>query len=301
MAGGSDGLVATWNRIEGSPAQLDATVLATSDMSAQTLIAYRALKARWDASAEHRQSVLQVWPPWSGAPVSSIARLTQRWRRSSADPRSGPSVCRRVAVMILGRGRMRVAGWTGARAGRVGPGSGGRACAAGGRIGRMSSSNLLGPPPVHLPVDPAAAELAAGEAADQVVRRRPVSSLAWAVLAEAALDRGDDVAAYAYARVGYHRGLDVLRRNGWKGAGPIPWTHEPNQGFLRALSAFGQAAALFEEDDEVARVQAFLHRRRPADPGRASPLRRAVRAVRGPAAAARCACRTSSGPSGAGM
>ena len=58
MAGGSDGLVATWNRIEGLLAQLDATVLATADMSAQTLIAYRVLKARWDASAEHRQSVL---------------------------------------------------------------------------------------------------------------------------------------------------------------------------------------------------------------------------------------------------
>ncbi len=90
------------------------------------------------------------------------------------------------------------------------------------------------------------------------MRRRPVSSLAWAVLAEQALDRGDDVAGYAYARVGYHRGLDMLRRNGWKGAGPVPWTHEPNQGFLRALSALGQAAALFEEADEVARVQAFL-------------------------------------------
>jgi hypothetical protein len=122
----------------------------------------------------------------------------------------------------------------------------------------MSQSNLLGPPPVHLPVDPAAAELAAGESAENVVRRRPVSSLAWAVLAEQALDRGDDVAGYAYARVGYHRGLDMLRRNGWKGAGPVPWTHEPNRGFLRALSALGQAAALFEEADEVARVQAFL-------------------------------------------
>ena len=120
------------------------------------------------------------------------------------------------------------------------------------------SSNLLGPPPVHLPVDPAAEELAAGQSAEDVVRRSPTSSLAWAVLAEAALERGDDVAAYAYARVGYHRGLDMLRRNGWKGAGPVPWTHEPNQGFLRALSALGQAAALFEENDEVARVQAFL-------------------------------------------
>jgi len=122
----------------------------------------------------------------------------------------------------------------------------------------MTSANLLGPPPVKLPVDPAAALLAAGESAGDVARQNPTSSLAWAVLAEAALDRGDDVAAYAYARVGYHRGLDLLRRNGWKGAGPIPWTHEPNRGFLRSLSALGQAAALFEEKDEVARVQAFL-------------------------------------------
>jgi len=120
------------------------------------------------------------------------------------------------------------------------------------------SSNLLGPPPVHLPVDPAAEELAAGQSAEDVVRRSPTSSLAWAVLAEAALERGDDVAAYAYARVGYHRGLDMLRRNGWKGAGPVPWNHEPNQGFLRSLSALGQAAALFEEEDEVTRVRAFL-------------------------------------------
>ncbi len=119
-------------------------------------------------------------------------------------------------------------------------------------------ANLLGPPPVHLPVDPAATELSAGDSAQDVARRRPTSSLAWAVLAEAALDRGDDVAGYAYARVGYHRGLDTLRRNGWKGAGPVPWSHEPNRGFLRALSALGQAAALFEEKDEVARVQAFL-------------------------------------------
>lgn len=122
----------------------------------------------------------------------------------------------------------------------------------------MTSGNLLGPPPVTLPVDPVAALLADGEPAGDVARQHPTSSLVWAVLAEAALDRGDDVAAYAYARVGYHRGLDLLRRNGWKGAGPIPWAHEPNRGFLRALSALGQAAALFEETDEVARVRAFL-------------------------------------------
>lgn len=122
----------------------------------------------------------------------------------------------------------------------------------------MSQSNLLGPPPVRLPVDPAAAELATGETPDQVVRHRPTSSLAWAELAEAALDRGDDVAGYAFARVGYHRGLDMLRRNGWKGAGPIPWSHEPNRGFLRSLSALGQAALLFGEAEEADRVRAFL-------------------------------------------
>ena len=122
----------------------------------------------------------------------------------------------------------------------------------------MTQSNLLGPPPVTLPVDPAEAELGAGETAEAVARRHPTSSLVWAELAEAALDRGDDVAGYAYARVGYHRGLDQLRRAGWKGAGPVPWSHRSNQGFLRALSALGQAAASFEEQDEVGRIRAFL-------------------------------------------
>ena len=128
----------------------------------------------------------------------------------------------------------------------------------------MNGPNLLGPPPVTLPIDPAEADLAAGNSVDSVARSHPTSSLVWAVLAEAALDRGDDVAGYAFARVGYHRGLDQLRRNGWKGAGPVPWSHGPNRGFLRALSALGQAAALFEEDEEVIRIRAFLL---DADPG----------------------------------
>lgn len=122
----------------------------------------------------------------------------------------------------------------------------------------MSPVNLLGPPPVSLPEDPAAADLAAGVPAIDVARSYPASCLVWAVLAEQALDAGQDVTGYAYARVGYHRGLDVLRRHGWKGAGPVPWATENNRGFLRALSALGQAAALIEETDEVTRVRAFL-------------------------------------------
>ena len=118
--------------------------------------------------------------------------------------------------------------------------------------------NLLGPDPIRLPEDPAAAALAAGENPSDVARANPTSSLVWAVLAETALDAGDDVAGYAYARTGYHRGLDSLRRNGWKGAGLVPWSHEPNRGILRAISALGQAATLFEEDAEVTRIRALL-------------------------------------------
>ena len=69
---------------------------------------------------------------------------------------------------------------------------------------------------------------------------------------------GDPVTAYAFARTGYHRGLDQLRRAGWHGHGPIPWEHEPNQGFLRALHMLGVAAAAIGEDDEATRCREFL-------------------------------------------
>ena len=114
--------------------------------------------------------------------------------------------------------------------------------------------------PTLLPADDAAAPVDA-DVAVAVARSHPSSSLAWAVLAEEALaDRTDssDVAAYAYARTGYHRGLDALRRNGWRGSGPIPWEHEPNRGFLRALWALAVAAERIGEDDEAARCAQFL-------------------------------------------
>jgi hypothetical protein len=119
---------------------------------------------------------------------------------------------------------------------------------------------IAGPPPTLLPVDPAAVELASGEQAQDVVRRHPESPFAWATLGEEALADGDvdDVTAYAYARVGYHRSLDALRRNGWKGHGPVPWEHEPNRGFLRSLAALAEAAGRIGEDAEHARCDQFL-------------------------------------------
>jgi hypothetical protein len=124
----------------------------------------------------------------------------------------------------------------------------------------MSHQNLLGgPPETLLPDDPAPREmLAGGASAAEVARAHPESALAWAVLAEEALASGREVEAYAYARTGYHRSLDTLRRNGWKGHGPVPWRHEPNRGFLRALSALGRAAEAIGEESEAQRCRTFL-------------------------------------------
>jgi len=124
----------------------------------------------------------------------------------------------------------------------------------------MSYENLLGGPPATFLLDDAeaSAALKAATAPATVAARFPAYCAAWAALATQALDRGDPVAAYAYARTGYHRGLDQLRRSGWKGHGPVPWDHEPNQGFLRALYLLGQAAAAIGEEDEAARCAEFL-------------------------------------------
>jgi hypothetical protein len=120
------------------------------------------------------------------------------------------------------------------------------------------SDNLLGIPQTLLPVDPAAAKLEEGVAADQVAAAYPTSSLAWATLAEDALADGRTVEGYAYARTGYHRALDSLRKNGWRGQGPVPWEHEPNQGFLRALAALSKAAGAIGETEEELRCAQFL-------------------------------------------
>ncbi len=129
----------------------------------------------------------------------------------------------------------------------------------------MRENLLGGPPETLLPDNPeASAALAATSDPAEVAARFPGYCAAWAALAERAMAAGDPVAAYAYARTGYHRGLDQLRRAGWKGHGPVPWQHEPNQGFLRALHMLGVAAAAIGEDDEAARCEIFLADSSPA-------------------------------------
>jgi hypothetical protein len=132
--------------------------------------------------------------------------------------------------------------------------------------GMTPHGNLLGPEPTLLPEDPAGALLDGGVEPAEVAAAHPTSSLAWAVLAERALHDGIVITGYAYARTGYHRGLDALRRNGWKGFGPVPWAHVPNQGFLRSLGALHRAAVAIGEEDEAQRTAEFLDDADPAAP-----------------------------------
>jgi hypothetical protein len=121
------------------------------------------------------------------------------------------------------------------------------------------ADNLLGIPETLLQPDPAAPLLEQGEDPQVVAARHPASSLVWAVLAERALDDGRTIEGYAYARTGYHRALDSLRKSGWRGQGPVPWSHEPNRGFLRSLAALSRAAGAISETAEQRRCADFLH------------------------------------------
>jgi hypothetical protein len=124
----------------------------------------------------------------------------------------------------------------------------------------MEHENLFaGPPATYLPGNDEAGELLKnGTDPTEVAARFPGHCAAWAALAERAFAGGEVVQAYAYARTGYHRGLDQLRRSGWRGHGPVPWEHEPNRGFLRSLHMLGKAAAAIGEDDEAERCAGFL-------------------------------------------
>lgn len=131
-----------------------------------------------------------------------------------------------------------------------------------------SFGDLLGPPPTLLTGDDdAESDLLNGAEPAEVAAAHPTASIAWAYLAERALGSsggadaatGDVIAAYAYARTGYHRGLDQLRRHGWKGFGAVPWSHEPNQGFLRCVGALARAAKSIGEEDEYLRCLDLLN------------------------------------------
>lgn len=98
-----------------------------------------------------------------------------------------------------------------------------------------------------------------------VVGKWPRNLEAWATLGDLARD---DVEAYSAYRVGYHRGLDRLRQNGWRGSGYVRKQHPENLGFLRSLSGLQRTAAAIEELDEAERCATFLAQ---LDPDWATP------------------------------
>lgn len=88
-----------------------------------------------------------------------------------------------------------------------------------------------------------------------VAARWPRYLDAWAALSEHAKD---PVTAYAFARTGYHRGLDALRAAGWRGSGYVRWREPTNRGFLRCVDALRQRAGEIGEADEEERCALFL-------------------------------------------
>lgn len=135
----------------------------------------------------------------------------------------------------------------------------------------MSDPIALGGAPPETVLPPAAPEAeealalagASRAAVSAVAARWPRYMAAWAALAE--LTEGTDpVGAYAFARTGYHRGLDALRAAGWRGSGYVRWRHRTNQGFLRCLDALRRLAGEIGEADEEQRCALFL---RQLDPG----------------------------------
>jgi hypothetical protein len=133
-------------------------------------------------------------------------------------------------------------------------------------------SITTGLPETVMPAAPAEARagLSAAASLEGEARRRAVADVVaayptfldgWADLADLARD---PVEAYAYARVGYHRGLDALRAAGWRGSGYVRWIHPTNRGFLRALDGLRAAAQAIGEDSEAERCAVFLRQLEPA-------------------------------------
>jgi hypothetical protein len=121
----------------------------------------------------------------------------------------------------------------------------------------MTELHVTEPPETRIEEPEGSLEMLEDAGAQDVASRYPTCLTAWAALGEIALSGGRSVEAYAYFRVGYHRGLDRLRQSGWRGSGRVPWSHSGNRGFLRALVGLGRAAEAIGETDEAQRCRDF--------------------------------------------
>ena len=102
-----------------------------------------------------------------------------------------------------------------------------------------------------LTLDPGPRKVALGE----LVAGDPTFIAGWAALSTLGTE---PIERYAYARVGYHRGLDALRANGWGGSGLVRWSQAVNRPFLTCLVRLREAAREIGEAAEVERIDRFL-------------------------------------------
>ena len=137
---------------------------------------------------------------------------------------------------------------------------------------RPVNLSTSGPPETVLPDEPAELRDSLEQARNSddplvaigaVVSGAPRSSAAWAAMGDNA---SSTIEAYAYYRVGYHRGLDALRANGWRGSGYVRWQHPSNRGFLSSLHGLARCAAAIGELDEAERCELFLRQCDPSWP-----------------------------------
>ncbi len=98
-------------------------------------------------------------------------------------------------------------------------------------MARMTQNLLGGPPPTELP-DNTEARTALENGVDpfEVAARHPDYPGAWAELADRAFNNGSVIDSYAFARTGYHRGLDSLRRVPGRVTGPSRGSTRPTAG-----------------------------------------------------------------------
>lgn len=124
----------------------------------------------------------------------------------------------------------------------------------------MSELPLANRVDVVLDAPPADAAAALETAADRdavaaLVAADPTFLAGWA---ELAAHGRDPIERYAYARIGYHRGLDAARGRGWGGSGKVRWAHPTNRGFLTCVARLRDAAREIGETAEVERLDDFL-------------------------------------------
>jgi Protein of unknown function (DUF3151) len=92
-------------------------------------------------------------------------------------------------------------------------------------------------------------------AVGDVVADHPTFLEGWATIGDLS-EPGID--AYMAYRVGYHRGLDTLRANSWRGSGYVRWARESNRGFLRCLAGLAKQSRRIGEISEAVRCEQFL-------------------------------------------